>query len=134
MTIEDIEKEVIEWHRATFPNATLGAIEKKIAEELYEFGTVINTEGSKPKDYWNEFADVIITHMAYLAKSSNGEVTLAGIINWKLDINRQREWGEETENGNRDRKCDCKVDHGAYVKNGLWYCKKCNKKEHGLMG
>jgi hypothetical protein len=100
--MEQLEQEVIAWHRATFPNATEQAVVEKCGEEINEWLETTNSE-APAKEYWNEFADVIITHMAYIAKTSNGEVTLADIVRLKFDEVKARTWGKELPNGDRKK-------------------------------
>jgi hypothetical protein len=60
-------------------------------------------KGSSLKEYLNEVADVIITHIALINKASNGEYNLSDIVRHKLNINKKRVWGPEIENGDRPR-------------------------------
>jgi NTP pyrophosphatase (non-canonical NTP hydrolase) len=102
--MDSIEKDVLEWHRETFPRATLDAIQDKLQEELKEFIEVVKgKEKYKPVDYWDELADVIIVNMVYVNRSSNGEVTLEDIVRRKLEINKERTWGSELPDGSRPR-------------------------------
>jgi phosphoribosyl-ATP pyrophosphohydrolase len=101
--MQEIEKEVLEWHKETFPNATGAAIMDKVFEEIGEFVHVALNPNSKPAEYWDELADVIITNMALINNTSGGDVTLADIVRRKLGINKARQWGPEDENGDRKR-------------------------------
>ena len=97
MSIEDIEQEVLTWHRETFPRATDMAVIKKFTEEVRElYESVFLDEGETP----DELADVCITAIAMLGRH---ELKLSSVIREKLAINKSRTWGEETENGDRPR-------------------------------
>lgn len=100
----DIERDVLKWHKNTFPNATIEAVQEKLEEEVGEFFEVVEKrDDAKPVEYWDELADVIIVNMVFVNKTSNGEICLADIIRRKLEINKKRQWGKETENGDRPR-------------------------------
>jgi len=101
--LEGVEKEVVAWHRKTFPNATVEAISDKFDEESGEFFDVVLHNGL---NYFSdeaaaEFADKCIVYMAGLAKL--GKPSLTSLIAAKLAINKGREWGAESENGDRPR-------------------------------
>jgi len=97
MTIEDIEKEVLEWHRETFPNATDEAIDDKLQEEVAELNGEIYFGDDKGKKA-NEIADVCIVSIAMLARM---HTSLSAIIAAKLAVNKARTWGPEQPDGNR---------------------------------
>lgn len=102
LIMDQIEKEVIEWHKSIFPNATDDAISQKFREESYEF----EIESQKYRDFFSatateEFADMCIVYMGGLAK--RGKPTLTEIIRCKLDINKARVWGPENKDGSRYR-------------------------------
>lgn len=96
-----IEKDIAEWHKETFPNATQGAILGKVREEAGELldatyrGTII--------EVLEEFADVFITISAFISRSEINWLSLEDIIEAKLNVNKKRQWGKETENGDRPR-------------------------------
>jgi hypothetical protein len=101
--MEDIEKQVINWHQETFPNATIMAIKAKFSEEVAEFN---NSFDYYTSDLFNdesieEFADMCIVYMSGLAKL--GKPSLTSIIAAKLEINKARIWGKEVGNGDRPR-------------------------------
>jgi len=100
---EDIEQEVITWHRKTFKNATMEAMVDKFAEELEELEDAFMDE---PKHVFidnsaEEFVDMCIVFMAARAKLR--APSLASLIRDKLEINKDRVWGKETETGDRPR-------------------------------
>jgi len=103
MDFEGVEKEVVEWHRETFPAATIDAIEIKFHEETIEFCDAAGDESGEifNDESMEEFADMCIVYMAGLAKL--GKPFLTSLIAAKLAINKGREWGKETENGDRPR-------------------------------
>ena len=99
----DIEKQVLDWHKETFPNSTNDAIREKYKEEIQELF-------EKPFDFY-ELADVCIVGIALLNRYG---ITLSEAIGAKLEINKNRIWGKETKNGDRPRKkqeayCDAMV-------------------------
>lgn len=99
MIIEDIEKEVLAWHRETFPNATTEACYEKLREESQELLEAF----TGPESIEDEIADVCIVAISLLNRFG---MSLSGIIKNKLEINKCRKWGEEDENGDRPRvKC-----------------------------
>ena len=103
--MEDIEKQVIDWHLATFPNATGDAIISKLFEEINEFANEIySTEEIDPftPRAIEEFADVCIVFMAGLARFNYPHLT--EYISKKMETNKKRKWGKETRNGGRPRK------------------------------
>lgn len=77
--MEQLEKEIVAWHTSRFPDATIEEIEEKVAEEVQEF-----LRADTDKNYWEELADVFITHAAWTHRSSNGEVSLTDIIRLKF--------------------------------------------------
>jgi phosphoribosyl-ATP pyrophosphohydrolase len=96
MTIEDIEKEVIEWHRATFPNATEKAILDKFDEEVIELVNSLMGHGNMVE----ELADICIVAIALLNRL---DTSLAECIRMKMNVNILRKWGPEDETGNRKK-------------------------------
>lgn len=108
--MNSIEKEVLEWHKATFPNATEDAVWKKLQEEAIElldsikFGIEFTEE---------ELADVCI--VAIRLFDFHG-MTLFEIIRDKLEINKSRKWGPETPSGDRPRI----KEKSASYEGGFW--------------
>jgi phosphoribosyl-ATP pyrophosphohydrolase len=92
----DIEKEVLEWHRKTFPNATNQAVYEKLWEEVDE----LKQSCIDSNNIAGEIADVCIVSITLLDRFG---MSLSEIIKDKLEINKRRNWGEETENGDRPR-------------------------------
>jgi len=102
MRIEDIEQDVLAWHRETFPNATEQANFDKIGEELDELYDAYTS--TAPNSSWiEELADVCIVAIAIFGRDIKHGVSLAEVIKMKLDINKGRVWGPESANGNRSR-------------------------------
>jgi hypothetical protein len=103
MGLLDIENQVMEWHRKTFPNATFDAIAMKFEEEYEEFCNAIDfTDSFFQPETREEFADMCIVYMAGLNKL--GLPSLSQLISDKLEINKKRKLGKETKNGDRPRK------------------------------
>ncbi len=91
-------KEVIEWHMETFPNATKQAVLNKLREECLELVAAIDGEYGHITE---EIADVMIVSMAYVGRCKLRD--LSDIIKFKLEINKNRAWGKETSDGDRPR-------------------------------
>ena len=101
--LEDIEKEVLAWHRETFPNATDSAVVHKLKEEsneLYEAVWYCSYYGIDKDEIPAEIADVAIVSIALLSRMNT---SLSAVIAAKLAVNKARTWGPETENGDRKR-------------------------------
>jgi NTP pyrophosphatase (non-canonical NTP hydrolase) len=95
----EIEKEVLDWHRSTFPNATNTAVLEKLKEETLE----LLAELVKPSTRENtekEIADVAIVSISLLNRWGT---SLSDQIKLKLEINKLRSWGDEDKNGDRPR-------------------------------
>lgn len=93
----DIEKEVLEWHKETFPNATTAAVMRKCIEESHEKVEAMLLD-EPVKNIAMEIADETITNIVWLNRHG---FSLEGVVRDKLAILYSREWGEELEDGNR---------------------------------
>lgn len=101
--MDDIEKDIVEWHRSTFPNATAQAILDKLDEEIaeaqdcYGFGNL--------QQLLEECADIFIVACSLAARRDLFEdnVSMTRVIRDKMAVNKARVWGPETENGDRKR-------------------------------
>jgi NTP pyrophosphatase (non-canonical NTP hydrolase) len=91
--MNELESDIIKWHKETFPNATYGAILRKLHEELIE-ALMAKTQG----DLISEIADVAIVAIAFFEREG---MSLEFAINSKMAINQARQWGPEDETGNR---------------------------------
>jgi hypothetical protein len=103
MNFNDVEKQVIEWHKTTFPRASTDAIFNKFSEEMMEFEDEILV--SMPNIFEGktaeEFVDMIIVFMA--ARAKHNLPPLSELIAQKLEVNKNRAWGNETPSGDRTR-------------------------------
>jgi hypothetical protein len=91
-----IERDIIAWHRATFPDVTVDDIETKFYEERGEFEYEVDADLSFfSDDAAVEFADMCIVYMTGLAKL--GKKPLSEIIKDKMAINRTRKWNKNGE-------------------------------------
>lgn len=100
----DIEQGIIAWHKETFPNATLDAKIDKLKEEVAELnGELFFAEDLQ--SVLEEVADVFIVAVAIAASRDHFEenVSMSRVIADKMEVNRRRTWGNETENGDRPR-------------------------------
>jgi len=93
--MENIEKAVLKWHKETFSNATVHAITNKLDEEIGEYQRSQDIE-----NMIEELADIAIVSITLLDRLGT---SLSSEISRKLEINKKRVWGAETENGNRLR-------------------------------
>jgi len=97
--MKTLQDKIVKWHRATFPNASIRAIKNKLHEELNELDYAITVNGNK-KEIVEEIADVVIVSCSLLARYG---LDFEQTVLHKLEINKGREWGRETENGDRPR-------------------------------
>lgn len=98
--MENIEKQVIEWHREQFSWATIKDIENKFYEEHREFNTAqFETKSYLSDESIEELVDMCIVMMAGLSKT--GKPNLSEHIRRKLEINKNRKWHKD---GSRDGK------------------------------
>jgi len=96
--MDELQKEIVKWHKETFPNATKKAIEDKLAEEC---GELTSAAFFLTDDHVaDEGADVVIVLCSLLDRMN---LSLETIVRRKLEINKKRTWGKETSNGDRPR-------------------------------
>ena len=84
--MKTLQDQIVEWHRATFPNATTKAIEDKLVEELEELRLVI--QFANDSAVAEEIADVLIVSCALLDRYG---LDLEQTVLDKLEINKGRE-------------------------------------------
>ena len=96
--MKTLQDQIVKWHRATFPNATTKAIEDKLIEELEELRLAVQFANNSA--IAEEIADVVIVACSWLARH---DLDFEQTVLHKLEINKGREWGRETENGDRPR-------------------------------
>lgn len=101
--MESLENEIIEWHRETFPNATMKAKQKKLVEECKELLAALIY--GNLQDALEEAADIFIVSVSIAADREHFEnnVSMTRVIAEKLKVNKVREWGDENEIGDRPR-------------------------------
>lgn len=101
--MQELENEIIEWYRATFPNATFDAKRKKMVEECRELISALFFGSTQ--DILEEAADIFIVAVSLAAdkKVFEDNVTMRRVIADKLAVNKARVWGEETDDGDRQR-------------------------------
>ena len=101
--MENLENKIIEWHKATFPNATFLAKRKKLLEECCELITALHF--GNIQEALEEAADVFIVavSLAMDRKEFEENVSMSLIIADKLEVNKKRQWGSEDKNGDRPR-------------------------------
>ena len=98
--MNSIQEQIVEWHRATFPNASTDAVQDKLSEEAQELVDVLKDLPLDTRDISLEIADVIIVSCALIDRWGLG---IDQIVLDKLAVNRERAWGKETANGDRPR-------------------------------
>lgn len=92
--MENIEKQVIEWHNKQFLLSTVEDIANKFEEEYGEFDLAEFETGSYfSNESIEEFTDMCIVFIAGLAKL--GKPSLAKHIARKLEINKNRKWNKD---------------------------------------
>lgn len=98
-----LEKSIVQWHKETFPNATIQAIIDKLNEELHEAIDCLN-DGNL-QQMLEEVADVFIVACALAGRKQIFEenFSMYRVISDKMAINRGRAWGVELPNGDRPR-------------------------------
>jgi len=96
--MKTLQDKIVKWHYVTFPNATNSAIEDKLVEELEELRLAI--QFANVTGIAEEIADVVIVACSWLARHG---LDFEQTVLHKLEINKGREWGRETENGDRPR-------------------------------
>lgn len=106
LEIDELKKRIIDWHIATFPDATLESQLLKFEEEFKEW---VDSATKKKKDYDEymfEFADAFIVALVLserfgscvggyfvgLANLRNRKDDLILYINKKMGINEKRKW------------------------------------------
>lgn len=96
-----LEKNILEWHRDVFPNATLLAKTNKLTEECRELIESIN--GGDIQHALEEAADIFIVAVSIAGdrRYFDDNVNMCRIITDKMAINKGRDWGEELPNGDR---------------------------------
>lgn len=88
--MNDTQRAVTEWGKATFPNATLAAVFAHLLEEVAELGDEIaDTRLASTGSIAEECADVcmLVMQLAGLCGFDLEQEVLA-----KLEVNRAREW------------------------------------------
>jgi NTP pyrophosphatase (non-canonical NTP hydrolase) len=101
-------KDILDWHKETFPNATEEAVAAKLLEEAHELWCeLVNheiTRSTKSEaEMLDEVADVFIVATRYIDMRSGGTVSILDIIEKKMERNKRRTWGPEEANGDRRR-------------------------------
>lgn len=122
---KELEQEILSFQKATWPNATIEAIEKKFHEEERE----AHVEVFYRKDRHAaglEIADYFIMATRWL---DHYGLSITDCIAEKLAIIKGREYGPEMADGDREKieYCDCHGSGGSYLIGDIWYYQDCNK-------
>ena len=97
--MKELEQDIVNWNEETFPNANHLAFVNKLAEELEEAKDalgdlqIMNTR--------EEIADVCIVAISMYRRLYN--TSLEQAIRDKFEVVKQRSWGKEDANGNREK-------------------------------
>ena len=99
----ELEQEITEWHKKTFPDVTMQELLLKLEEELAELFDAINVKAEITEQAMEEQADVYIVSVAlmerfnsriglhfYSMDYTNKELMKA--VRNKMEINKQRTW------------------------------------------
>lgn len=94
----DLQKEIIEWHKATFTLATLESQIFKWREELEELKKADNY-----RTYLNELCDCIIVAVGFQRFNESGKILYNTFIEYIKNIldKKQENWDFDTEIINR---------------------------------
>jgi len=88
--MNDLQKQITDWHKETFPAATDAEIIAKIKEELEELWEELAAYRPGNLDrVIDESADVVIVLSAFLGRIG---VDLDSAVRDKMNINRRRVW------------------------------------------
>lgn len=124
--MKELEKQILEWSKSVFPNATQIAVERKLYEEFREARVEVFFRKDR-KAAGMELADVVIVATRWLDQYG---LSLVDCIAEKLEINRKRVWGPPDETGDRQKittiPCGCGVDCGSYSIGKWYYCRNCH--------
>ena len=106
--MNNLIKDILDWHKDTFPNATEEAVSAKLLEEAHELwleliNHAINQSTKSETEMLDEVADVFIVATRFVDMRSGGEVSILDIIEKKMERNKRRAWGPEEANGDRRR-------------------------------
>lgn len=86
------DKEIVDWHKKTFPLCTIEEQAKKVKEEIQEvINTLINADGTDR--YIEEVADVYIATLVLKQRFGvDLRLPILEAIDKKMDENVQRKW------------------------------------------
>lgn len=86
------DKEIVEWHKKTFPCCTIEEQAKKVKEEIQEvINTLINADGTDR--YIEEVADVYIATLVLKQRFGvDLHLPISEAIDKKMDENVKRKW------------------------------------------
>lgn len=68
LKLKKLNDEIINWHKARFPNVTGQEVIDKCFEELEELYVESGVTWPRAQSYIDEFADVYITHLIYYTR------------------------------------------------------------------
>ena len=86
------DKDIVEWHKKTFPLCTIEEQAQKVKEEIQEvINTLINADGTDR--YIEEVADVYIATLVLKQRFGvDLHLPILEAIDKKMDINVKRKW------------------------------------------
>jgi len=91
----ELEKDIVAWHKKTFPNATIENVVDKIEEEILEYEQELFSSSQSVLRMAEELADVFIVAIRWFDMH---DMSLSEEVARKLEINKGRVWDK---NGRR---------------------------------
>lgn len=85
------DKDILEWHKKTFPNCTVEEQADKVGEEIHEMIMAIVNEESKER-LAEEVADVYIASLVLKERFGVDLLLPVEAIDKKMDENVKRKW------------------------------------------
>jgi NTP pyrophosphatase (non-canonical NTP hydrolase) len=99
--MEKLFKEVVEWQDKTFPKSHALAKWNHLFEEVRELGEIVEYEhySNQILEFNTEIADCMILLFGIAHKRGMSYEDLHRLIEYKMEINKDRNWGIEDANG-----------------------------------
>jgi NTP pyrophosphatase (non-canonical NTP hydrolase) len=98
-TLQTIQREIGEWHQATFPGGTAASAARHLIEEADELYEAIHRPGLKNRAaITEEAADVLLLLIAAANKLG---IDLEEAVNLKMSKNHSRRWALDPATGYR---------------------------------
>lgn len=95
---EQLFNEVTKWQDETFPNANSLSKLAHLKEEILELEKELQS-GEDLGDIGLEFADCFLLLFGCASAAGINYLGICQLIEYKMEINKTRKWGEPDENG-----------------------------------